>query len=131
METDVIIVGAGVCGVSLAFHLANQGTRVVLLERDAAPGAHPSGKDAGVVRHLYRHPQITQWTRHSVALWPDQIRNNYFKRTGSLIIGCVPPGHNDELFRKTTFAKSAGEAATADIPAVHTATDGLLDPRAM
>jgi sarcosine oxidase subunit beta len=49
---DVIVVGAGVQGASLAFHLAQRGTRVLVLEREAvASGA--TGRSSGFVRMHY------------------------------------------------------------------------------
>ena len=49
---DVIVVGAGVQGASLAFHLAHRGVRVLILERGSvAQGA--TGRSSGVVRMHY------------------------------------------------------------------------------
>jgi glycine/D-amino acid oxidase-like deaminating enzyme len=49
---DVIVVGAGVQGASLAFHLARRGARVLVLERDTvASGA--TGRSSGFVRMHY------------------------------------------------------------------------------
>src|SRR6267378_3709050 len=35
---DVVVVGAGVIGASVAWHLARQGLRALVLEREASPG---------------------------------------------------------------------------------------------
>jgi sarcosine oxidase subunit beta len=49
---DVIVVGAGIQGASLAFHLARRGTRVLVLEREiVAAGA--TGRSSGFVRMHY------------------------------------------------------------------------------
>lgn len=49
---DVIVVGAGVQGASLAFHLARRGARVLVLERETiAAGA--TGRSSGFVRMHY------------------------------------------------------------------------------
>jgi sarcosine oxidase, subunit beta len=49
---DAIIIGAGVHGASVAFHLAERGLRPVVLERDtAACGA--TGRSSGLVRMHY------------------------------------------------------------------------------
>ncbi len=51
-RADVIVVGAGVQGASLAFHLARRGTRVLVLERQSiAAGA--TGRSSGFVRMHY------------------------------------------------------------------------------
>lgn len=49
---DVAIIGAGVHGASLAFHLARRGARVVVVER-ATVGAGATGRSSGFVRTHY------------------------------------------------------------------------------
>jgi glycine/D-amino acid oxidase-like deaminating enzyme len=39
---DVVVVGAGVVGASIAFHLASHGTRVVVYDQVLAPFAGPA-----------------------------------------------------------------------------------------
>jgi sarcosine oxidase subunit beta len=49
---DVIIIGAGVHGTSLAFHLAERGVSVVVLEKSSI-GAGATGRSSGLVRMHY------------------------------------------------------------------------------
>ena len=49
---DVIIIGGGVQGASLAFHLAQRGTKVIVLERQFV-GAGATGRSSGLVRMHY------------------------------------------------------------------------------
>lgn len=49
---DVIVVGAGVQGASLAFHLARRGARVLVLERQTV-AAGATGRSSGFVRMHY------------------------------------------------------------------------------
>lgn len=49
---DVIVVGAGVQGSSLAFHLAKRGAQVLVLEREAV-AAGATGRSSGFVRMHY------------------------------------------------------------------------------
>ncbi len=49
---DVVIVGAGVQGAALAFHLARRGARVAVLERSSV-GAGATGRSSGFVRMHY------------------------------------------------------------------------------
>ncbi|MCI0845092.1 MAG: FAD-binding oxidoreductase, partial [Chloroflexi bacterium] len=45
-ESDVLVIGGGICGVATAFHLAQLGKRVTLLERGEIAG-EASGVNAG------------------------------------------------------------------------------------
>jgi sarcosine oxidase subunit beta len=49
---DVVVIGAGVQGASLAFHLASRGARVVVVERSVS-GAGATGRSSGLVRMYY------------------------------------------------------------------------------
>ena len=51
---DVVIIGGGCMGASVAFHLARRGvTDVVIVEREAVLGAGSTGRNAGGVRHQF------------------------------------------------------------------------------
>lgn len=122
-EFQVIIIGAGVLGLSLAYHLGTQGVKTLVLEKEPSFGWHASGKNAGMVRKLYRHPQLTEWADRSVQTWPNVIRDVAFQQTGSLIVGRTRPGHHRELFEERVF--DSGEGV---LPAIYSPSDGLLDP---
>ncbi len=49
---DVIIIGGGIQGASLAFHLAQRGAKVIVLERQFI-GAGATGRSSGLVRMHY------------------------------------------------------------------------------
>ena len=48
LECDVVIFGAGIAGASLAWRLAGSAGRVLLLEREAQPGYHSTGRSAAL-----------------------------------------------------------------------------------
>ena len=66
---DVVIIGGGVTGASIAFHLAGAGVqRVVVLERRflAAGG---TGRSVGIVRQLYPTPETSAMVRRSLTVF--------------------------------------------------------------
>ena len=61
---DIAIVGAGIAGVSLAYFAAPQ-ARVLLLEREAQPAMHSTGRSAAMFMESYGSPQVRALTRAS------------------------------------------------------------------
>ena len=126
MRREVVIIGGGVLGTTLAYHLSKLRISCVVLEREPVVGAHASGKNAGMMRQLYRHPQLTEWAKRSISSWPAELRESCFTQTGSLVVGRTVPDHHPELFEQRYLpAQTDGNAES--LPAVYTATDGLLD----
>ena len=123
MKHDVVIVGAGVLGISLAFHLSRHGVQTCVLEKEPSYGLHASGKNAGMFRQLYRHPQLTSWAYNSRLEWPEESKAEAFRRTGSIIANRRLPGHHDFLFEEINLP-----LGPKTVPAVYTEDDGLLDP---
>ncbi len=68
MKTDIAIVGAGIAGASLAYRLAPH-ARVLLLEREAQPGLHSTGRSAAMFMESYGSPQGRALTRASRAFY--------------------------------------------------------------
>lgn len=58
---DWLIIGAGIAGASLAWRLAPHG-RVVILEREPAPGMHSTGRSAALYLESYGPPQVRALT---------------------------------------------------------------------
>ena len=86
---DVIVIGAGVQGASLAFHLASRGTRVTVVERSTiAAGA--TGRSSGLVRMHYDLLAETKLAWASFPWfteWADRVGGECgFTRTGFLWI---------------------------------------------
>jgi D-arginine dehydrogenase len=71
-QFDVVIVGAGIAGASLAYRLTAESSspmRVLLLEREAQPGYHATGRSAAMFMETYGTPQIQALTRASRAFY--------------------------------------------------------------
>ncbi len=54
---DIIIVGAGIAGASVAWHLNNR-ARVILLEQESSPGYHTTGRSAAFYAETYGGPGV-------------------------------------------------------------------------
>lgn len=65
---DVIVIGAGIAGASVAYWLAPH-ARVVLLEREAQPGYHSTGRSAALYMASYGPAQVRALTRASLAFY--------------------------------------------------------------
>ncbi len=86
---DAVIVGGGVTGVSIAFHLAGLGVRrVVVLER-AFLGSGGTGRSVGIIRQLYPTRETSQMVLRSLAVFErfgEAVGGEAgFVRTGALI----------------------------------------------
>jgi len=68
METaDVVIIGSGIVGSSVAYHLAQAGcTNVLVLEREAHQGKGSTGKSMGGVRAQFATPVNIQMSKYSI-----------------------------------------------------------------
>ncbi|MGF1529250.1 MAG: NAD(P)/FAD-dependent oxidoreductase [Candidatus Competibacterales bacterium] len=69
---EVVVVGAGLHGCSVALHLALKGLKPLVLEKDY-PGRHASGVNAGGVRTLGRHSAEIPLALASRELWHHMV----------------------------------------------------------
>jgi len=61
---DVIVIGAGIAGISAAFELSHR-ARVVLVETEAQPGYHATGRSAAYFFETYGNAAVRALTRAS------------------------------------------------------------------
>ena len=91
---DVVIIGGGVIGWAIAYHLSKRGVKVTLLERDEI-GAHASGAAAGLFSYFKPMAKMDDYNRllfASYALFPSLVteleaatgRQLYFSQNGTL-----------------------------------------------
>lgn len=77
MAHDIIIIGAGVAGLGMAWRLAEEGHDVVVLEKDEA-GAGASTAAAGMLAPTaevrFEEVELLQMGQRSLELWPDFAR---------------------------------------------------------
>jgi sarcosine oxidase subunit beta len=107
--TDVIIIGAGVHGASLAFHLTQRGIKPILLEKKfVAAGA--TGRSGGLVRMHYDVRQDSELAWVSFGFfknWAEVVGGESgFTRTGYLQI--VAREHEATLRKNTVMHQEIG-----------------------
>jgi D-arginine dehydrogenase len=92
-RADFIVIGAGIAGASVAYWLARH-ARVVVLESEAQPGYHSTGRSAALFMETYGPEQVRALTRAS---------RQFFENP--------PPGFADHplLARRGTLAVAASD----------------------
>lgn len=65
---DYLIIGAGIAGASLAYHLAREG-KTIVLEREEFPGYHSTGRSAALYLENHGPRLIRVMTRASGAFF--------------------------------------------------------------
>jgi D-arginine dehydrogenase len=65
-QADFIVIGGGIAGASVAWHLAPRG-RVIVLERESQPGYHSTGRSAALFAESYGSAQVRALTMASRA----------------------------------------------------------------
>jgi D-arginine dehydrogenase len=88
---DAVVVGAGFAGALTAAGLVARGFgRVVLVEQEAVPGFHGSGRNAAIARRVAEHPAVTALAARSVALMRglnDASGAPVLRETGGVLLG--------------------------------------------
>ena len=90
----VLVVGAGVNGLSVAWGLAERGAEVTVLDKGRV-GAGASGIAGGIVRNYYRSEAITELVRMSVEMFEEDPDAYGFRQVG--YVAAVPTGQVDDL----------------------------------
>ncbi|MEY9839843.1 NAD(P)/FAD-dependent oxidoreductase [Streptacidiphilus sp. EB103A] len=70
-RVDVVVVGAGITGASVAHQLARRGVSVVVLEQARRPGAGATGASGGMVRAYDQDPVVAELALPSLAVYRD------------------------------------------------------------
>lgn len=148
-SAEVIVVGGGIIGASIAYHLAARGINdVVLLEKELFFGAESTGKCAGGIRAQFTTPVNIRLSMRSVAAFERFSEEMgvpaIFHQVGYMFMSTTPQQWEHAL-RNVELQRSLGlavETLTADqvrekVPQLRTddvvgatfcATDGIGDP---
>jgi sarcosine oxidase subunit beta len=107
---DILILGAGVIGTSIAFHLASRKAGRVMVVDQGSVAHGGSGRSSALVRMHYSFPQEVQLAAKSLAMfrdWPEVVgRPGDFRRTG--FVRVVPEGEIDRLRANVAMQRSFG-----------------------
>src|SRR2546422_6777795 len=124
---DVVVLGGGSTGTSVAFQLARRHSgKVVLVERDTA-GAGPTAKSIGIIRLHYSHEPLIRLAARSLELFArfEELTGAVadFTRCGFLLL--APEPEMDVLRANVELRHSLGMVSSVLAPAEIAA----LDPR--
>jgi sarcosine oxidase, subunit beta len=96
---DIVILGAGVIGASIAFHLATRKAGKIVVIDKGHVGQGGSGRSSALIRMHYSYPpevQLALVSLHMFENWRDVVgEEGDFRKTGFVRI--VHPGEGDRL----------------------------------
>jgi sarcosine oxidase subunit beta len=145
---DVVVVGGGVMGCSITYHLSREGCRVILLERDSQLGTGSTGRCSGAVRHQFSNPVNVQLSIESIrklkAFEQEVGRQIDFHQDGYLFLLTQPEtvaeftrsvamqrglGVDSRLLTTKEVESLVAHAALDDVlAATYCSEDGIVDP---
>ncbi|WP_048057074.1 NAD(P)/FAD-dependent oxidoreductase [Vulcanisaeta moutnovskia] len=93
---DMIIVGAGSTGSTIAYYLANEGFRALVIDKRGVAGGM-TAYSTGIVRSFYANEDVAKmahYTHNFFMNFEKESGINVFTKTGLLIIGKATPIRN-------------------------------------
>jgi methylglutamate dehydrogenase subunit A len=93
-STSTLVVGAGVHGLSTAWHLAARGDDVLVADKTGV-AAGASGIACGVVRNNYFQPAMSELMAACVEIWESDPEAFHYHGSGYIALG--PPGQESDL----------------------------------
>ena len=149
-SADVVIVGGGIVGASVAWHLTEAGCRnVLIVEREAHQGKGSTGKSMGGVRAQFATKPNIQMSLYSIpfyAAFEERLGHPSGYRDQGYLFVATKQSHRDYLQANQVLQRSLGltqarmvtrEEIVAIVPQLHAddvlggsfcPTDGFVDP---
>ena len=93
-SVPVLVIGAGVHGLSTAWHVAEQGERVLVLDKSGV-AAGASGIACGVIRNNYFQPAMCDLMAACVEVWESDPEALHYHPSGYIALG--PPSQESDL----------------------------------
>src|SRR6058998_3417221 len=108
---DVVVVGAGVIGASVAWHLSRLGVRALLLEREPEPGKGSTGRATGGFRAQFAtdiNVRLSLLSREKLVRFKEELNTDPgFQQYGYLFIA-ENESEMEELKSAQKIQKDAG-----------------------
>ena len=112
-HSDIVVIGAGVHGVSAAFHLAGRGRTVTVVDR-GAPAGGPTGRSSAVCRAYYTNAWLAAVARESLdmlARFEDEVGGpSGWVHTGALFLHGA--GDVDQVRRTSAMLNGLGTSVS-------------------
>lgn len=113
---DVLVIGGGVMGSSIAYHLVRKGLQVLVVERwKVATEPVASWASAGGVRRQGRHPAEARLASEAITRWPSleqELEADLHYRQGGNLLLAESDHEAEEL---VTFVRSQQKHGFADV----------------
>jgi methylglutamate dehydrogenase subunit A len=93
-SVPVLVIGAGVHGLSTAWHLARAGERVLVVDKTGV-AAGASGIACGVIRNNYFQPAMAELMAACVEVWESDPEALHYHGSGYIAVG--PPAQESDL----------------------------------
>jgi glycine/D-amino acid oxidase-like deaminating enzyme len=89
-----LVIGAGVHGLSTAWHLARHGEQVLVVDKTSV-AAGASGIACGVIRNNYFQPAMQELMAACVEIWESEAKALHYHGSGYIALG--PPAQESDL----------------------------------